>query len=81
MTFAIGDATDPAVALDGTVFFLYAPFNGAMLARMVARLERIATQRPITVATVGVTMPASSFVTRATSCPTLAFHRRAHPPR
>jgi ubiquinone/menaquinone biosynthesis C-methylase UbiE len=40
--------------LDGSVFFLYAPFNGDMLDRVMARLEEVARRRPITVCAVGV---------------------------
>jgi SAM-dependent methyltransferase len=46
---------DASVAdLDGTVFFLYAPFNGAMLDQVLGRLEAVARRRPIIVCTVGV---------------------------
>ncbi|MEO7094364.1 MAG: class I SAM-dependent methyltransferase, partial [Polyangiales bacterium] len=40
------------IELDGSVFFLYAPFNGDMLARVVQRLEVVARRRRITVGTV-----------------------------
>jgi SAM-dependent methyltransferase len=46
------DVTDDA--LDGSVFFLYAPFNGALLTAVLARLEAVARKRsrPIVVCTV-----------------------------
>jgi hypothetical protein len=52
VTFTHGDAADDAVPLAGSVFFLYAPFNGAMLTRVLDRLATLAT-RPI-LCTVGV---------------------------
>lgn len=42
------------IALDGSIFFLYAPFNGEMLARGVGRLEEVARRRPIVICAVGV---------------------------
>ncbi len=50
VTFELANATD--VELDGSVFFLYAPFNGDMLARVVRRLEAVAQRRRITIAAV-----------------------------
>jgi hypothetical protein len=38
--------------LDGSVFFLYAPFNGEMLTRVLGRLEDVARRRPIVVCAV-----------------------------
>ena len=40
--------------LDGSIFFLYAPFNGDMLARALRRIEQVAQRRPIIVCTVGL---------------------------
>jgi hypothetical protein len=40
--------------LDGSIFYLYAPCNGDMLARVVRRLEDVARKRPIVVCTVGL---------------------------
>ncbi len=39
---------------DGTVFFLYAPFTGPVLAEIVCRLHAIARQREIVVCALGV---------------------------
>jgi SAM-dependent methyltransferase len=50
VTFTHGNAAD--LELDGSVFFLYAPFNGDMLARVVRRLEAVARRRRIIIATV-----------------------------
>ena len=50
VTFELANAAD--IALDGSVFFLYAPFNGDMLARVVRRLEAVAQRRRITIAAV-----------------------------
>jgi hypothetical protein len=41
-------------ALDGSVFFLYAPFNGAMLTRVLRSLERVAQRKRIVLCAVGV---------------------------
>ena len=40
--------------LDGSIFFLYAPFNGALLTAVLARLEEIARRRAIAVCAVGL---------------------------
>lgn len=50
---ALGDAADVAGELaTGTVFFLYCPFSGERLERVLARIEAIAATRPIRVCTV-----------------------------
>jgi hypothetical protein len=41
-------------ALDGSVFFLYAPFNGPMLTSVLRRVREVARRRPIVVAAVGL---------------------------
>jgi hypothetical protein len=53
-TVAFVHADAAATALDGSVFFLYAPCNGAMLARVVDRLAEVARRRPIVIGTVGL---------------------------
>ena len=55
VSFVHADAAD--TELDGSVFFLYAPFNGAMLARVVRRLEDVARRRPIALAAVALELP------------------------
>lgn len=52
VTFAHGDAGDHE--LDGSVFFLYSPFNGDMMTRVLARLEHLSRRRHIRVCAVGV---------------------------
>ncbi|MGH9888366.1 MAG: hypothetical protein ACREBE_22720 [bacterium] len=61
--------------LDGSVFFLYAPFNGAMLARVVDRLAAVAGRRRIVVCTVGMELPEVRWlVPRAPSHASLALY-------
>jgi len=50
VSFVCANAAE--VELDGSVFFLYAPFNGKMLARVLGRLEDAARKRPIVVGAV-----------------------------
>jgi hypothetical protein len=52
VSFAHANAAD--VALDGSIFFLYAPFNGEMLAAVLRRIEEVARRRPIVVCAVGL---------------------------
>jgi hypothetical protein len=52
VSFVHANAVD--TVLDGSIFYLYAPFNGEMLARAVGRLEEVARRRPIVVCAVGV---------------------------
>jgi ubiquinone/menaquinone biosynthesis C-methylase UbiE len=50
--FIQADAREAPFA-DGTVFFLYTPFRGALLQRVLERLRTIATERSIRVCTYG----------------------------
>jgi len=52
VSFVHASAAD--VALDGSVFFLYAPFNGEMLASALRRIEEVARRRRIVVGAVGL---------------------------
>ena len=52
-TFEQGDAREARVD-DGTVFFLYAPFRGPVMAEVLGRLRALAQRRPIVVAALGV---------------------------
>jgi precorrin-6B methylase 2 len=52
VSFVHGDAAE--AELDGSIFFLYAPFNGRMLTAVLGRIEQVARRRPIVVCTVGV---------------------------
>lgn len=55
LRFIEGDAPElTGVITIGTVFFLYCPFGGARLQRLVDQLEDIARTRPIRVCCVGV---------------------------
>lgn len=50
VSFIAGNAAD--VEVDGTVYFLYAPCNGALLARVLERMAAVAKRHPITVCTI-----------------------------
>jgi SAM-dependent methyltransferase len=52
VSFVHASAAD--VVPDGSIFFLYAPCNGEMLAAVLRRVEAIARRRPIVVCTVGL---------------------------
>jgi SAM-dependent methyltransferase len=52
VSFVEADAAD--TELDGSIFFLYAPFNGQMLARVLSGLEDVARRRPIVLCAVGL---------------------------
>jgi hypothetical protein len=77
VSFVHADAAE--TALSGSVFFLYAPCNGALLARVVRRLEDVAHRRPITIAAVGLELDASWLVPRPSSIPTLALYAAPSP--
>lgn len=73
ISFVHADAAD--IELDGSVFFLYAPFNGEMLARVVRRLEDVARRRPIAVCAVGLELHDLPWLeARAISCVSLAVY-------
>ncbi len=73
VSFVHGDASE--TELEGTIFFLYAPCTGAMLARLIARLEAVARRHPIVVCAVGVELRAASWlVERRTSSPSLVIY-------
>ena len=73
VTFDHADAAD--CELDGSVFFLYAPCNGELLARVVRRLAAVARRRPIIVAAVGLELHDLPWlVPRMSSCAALALY-------
>jgi hypothetical protein len=73
VTFLHANAAD--VELDGSVFFLYAPCNGEMLARVLRRLEEVARRRPIVVCTVALEFRDVPWLSpRTTSSVTLAVY-------
>ena len=49
---------------DGTVFFLYVPFSGPVLDRVVDRLACVADKRAIVIATLSVDLPPRRWLTR-----------------
>jgi len=73
VTFDHADAAE--LELDGSVFFLYAPCNGELLARVVRRVAAVARRRPIIVGTVGLELHDLPWlVPRASSCAALALY-------
>src|SRR5262249_29302480 len=72
-SFVHADAAD--CELDGSVFFLYAPFGGDVLARVLRRLEGVAGGRPMAVAGVGLELPDAPWLTaRSTSSAALTLY-------
>jgi len=67
VTFTCADAAE--VELDGSVFFLYAPFNGELLARVMRRVEAVARRRPIVVCTAGLELPEERWLRRREPSP------------
>jgi SAM-dependent methyltransferase len=60
-----GDAAELAGSVgDGSVFFLYCPFAGARLERLLASLEGIARTRPIRVCCVDLPLPPCAWLAR-----------------
>ncbi len=73
ISFVQGDAAE--AELDGSIFFLYAPFNGQMLTRVLGRLEEVALRRPIVVCAVGLEFRGVPWLTpRSTSSVTLSLY-------
>jgi hypothetical protein len=59
------------VVLEGTVVFLYAPCNGELLERVLARIE---VARPRVVACVGLELDVPWLRPRSSSIPALTFY-------
>lgn len=60
-----GDATEHDELLDrGTVFFLYCPFGGERLTRVLTKLEAIARRRAIRIACVDLPLPPCTWLER-----------------
>jgi SAM-dependent methyltransferase len=72
VSFVHADAAE--TRLDGSVFFLYAPCNGSLLARLMSRLREVARRRPFAVAAVGLELDAPWLVPRPSSMATLALY-------
>jgi SAM-dependent methyltransferase len=62
VSFVRANAAEHAV--DGTVFFLYAPFNGAMLAAVLRQLESVARRHAIVIATVDTELGEHAWLAR-----------------
>jgi hypothetical protein len=60
--------------LDGSVFFLYAPFNGALLARVLDKLHGLAMRRTFVVCAVDLELHADWLVPRASSHRAVALY-------
>lgn len=73
VSFVHANAAD--VELRGSIFFLYAPFNGEMLRRVLERLESASRRRPIVVCAVGVEFRDVAWLSpRETTSPSLAIY-------
>jgi SAM-dependent methyltransferase len=70
VAFVHANAAD--IELDGSVFFLYAPFNGDLLTRVLCRLEAVARRRAIVVCTVGLALDGIAWLSSRPSS-TVAF--------
>ena len=72
VSFVHANAAD--LALEGSIFFLYAPFNGQLLARVLGRLEEVARRRPIVVCAVDVEPDVPWLLRRKTSAGSLTLY-------
>jgi len=78
VSFVHANAAD--VELEGSVFFLYAPFNGAMLSQVLGRLEAVARRRAITVCAVDLELRDVPWLSpRQTSCVSLVLYDSQSP--
>jgi hypothetical protein len=71
--FVADDARDARLD-DGTVFFLYVPFTGPVLATVLERLRAVAARRAIVVCTLGVDLRAPWLVRRGVDAFWLAIY-------
>lgn len=79
LSFIHADAAE--TELDGSVFFLYSPFNGETLARVMRRLEAVARRRPIVVCAVGLELPDERWLQRrGISTPSLTLYDSSRAP-
>jgi hypothetical protein len=73
VSFALANAAE--TEFDGSVFFLYAPFNGEMLTRVLGQLRVVAQRRPIIVCAVDLELrDVSWLVPRKSSSASLFFY-------
>jgi len=80
--FIEGDAADRMCdASDGTVFFLYCPFGGERLERVLDGLHALALKRPLRICCVGMPALERSWVTPlpSTSVDLMVYRTHAHP--
>ena len=74
LAFEEGDATTRP--LEASVVFLYAPFNGAMLRRALARLEEASRAAPLAVCAVDLVLGEVPWLASSpSSSPSVVFHR------
>lgn len=76
VSFVHADASE--TELEGTIFFLYAPCNGAMLERLIARIQQVALRRRVVVCAVGVELRGIAWLAaRQTSSHALTIYESA----
>jgi SAM-dependent methyltransferase len=66
VAFVHADAADSELA--GSIFFLYAPFSGETLTRVLRRLEEVARRRPIILCALGLELPKLPWLSRRSTC-------------
>jgi hypothetical protein len=73
ISFRHANAAD--AELDGSIFFLYAPFNGETMTRVLRRLERVARRRPMAICAVDLEFPGEAWLRpRESSCRSIALY-------
>ena len=78
VTFLHADAAE--AALDGSVFFLYSPFGGATLTRVISQLAEVSLRKPIVVCAAGLELRGVPWlVSRPTESPLLTLYDSSVP--
>lgn len=72
VTITAGDVAE--AALVGSVFFLYAPFNGTLLARVLTRIRQAARERPLAVCAVALELEAPWLAPRSRPSATVTVY-------
>jgi SAM-dependent methyltransferase len=76
ISFIQGDAVNLAgLVTTGSVFFLYCPFSGARLEKVLDALELIARTRQIRICCVDLPLPARAWLELESSSPDVCIHR------